>query len=802
MRLIESTTALAPETRAAAPKTRFRMRLRSWADMLAILAVGATLAALGYFPDLLPVAHCLLMCALLAGAWPSTNSRRFAVADYVAIALAFSYLIRLLVGGGALAIPRAGGLYTGAAMYGLARNAQHSRIFRSWVVAFAAFGTAVLAVLWIPRSYEWIQAVRAAGFADASALKVQLGSVFGWPLNEWATVTLLGIVFQLVGLCHLRRFSWTQNSPWIAALIATSSALLLTLSRGAYVALLVLAAGLAPAICCCRLPAKLRLRVGVVCVLAIALAAIGSDVVSGGAVRKTAGIRATEQQRRSTAGRFSVWSGAVESASGYRVFGTGLGTFAMHYVPYAGLGEGRSFVGRALNTLLTVWTEEGLVGLFLHVALLLAAVLPALSSAVRIRQGGPASTVLLAGVLALWARELTFSSIAENPLVMALYWLLIALLVGTTAPGPRAAGTIYRACLPALAFVSFAIAAGTVFWMTERQREAEVVAASAVQRISEKDPDQGILLSARADAIGPNIYYRSLSALSRALVAMPWFDPKRPFQIAPSSAGRQYLQEALRDYDQAIAANPSDDLFWHNRAWVRLSLGWDVGRVIPGLQRAVAIDGATAVYRVSLGLAYEQKGSMDQAVDQYAWALAGDPELVHSGFAGDLKSRAADKWERALALAADRLRRRDPRNSDTGVRARLGRIEIERGEYRRAEDILSSVTEAMPQFPRAWVNLARIRIQEGALRKAAECLSKATFLNDRDPLVWDLRSELARKGIGDDAEALEDRAAVLSEQPVSAHAQRVSRVYKTRAVVRDDVLPAGLLVYCSTSFPQ
>ena len=38
----------------------------------------------------------------------------------------------------------------------------------------------------------------------------------------------------------------------------------------------------------------------------------------------------------------------------------------------------------------------------------------------------------------------------------------------------------------------------------------------------------------------------------------------------------------------------------------------------------------------------------------------------------------------------------------------------------------------------------------------------------------------------------------ISDMSESAHATRVTRVYRTAAVPRDDILPMGLLEYCTT----
>jgi len=114
----------------------------------------------------------------------------------------------------------------------------------------------------------------------------------------------------------------------------------------------------------------------------------------------------------------------------------------MRFVPHAGLESGRPFVGRPLNTPLRFLIEEGMVGLSLHVALGML-VSGGAGRAIRRMEGARAcqTLVLLVGLWAFWLKEMTFSSLAENSLITALYWLLLGSLVSSArAPAARTAG--------------------------------------------------------------------------------------------------------------------------------------------------------------------------------------------------------------------------------------------------------------------------------------------------------------------------------------------------------------------------
>jgi tetratricopeptide (TPR) repeat protein len=301
----------------------------------------------------------------------------------------------------------------------------------------------------------------------------------------------------------------------------------------------------------------------------------------------------------------------------------------------------------------------------------------------------------------------------------------------------------------------------------------------------------------RAIAIRPAPYYLGLRALIRALDAMPAFDQRQAIQVINLPDQRHRLQDALRDLDRALAGNPDDDLFWHNRAWIRLSLGESPQEVMPDMRRAIEIDGGTPAYRVSLGFMFERQGKADDASEQYAAALAAAPDICDSEFARDLRTRSDTMWGQVVSKAIRTLQARDPHDQDVSTRARLARLQLEQGQTEQARTALLTVNTAMPQYPRAWSNMGRIYFASGQLDQAETSLQKAIFLDGSDPSAFLLLASIARANDNQDAsESFDNRAQMIAEHSVSPHAARVSRVYETNAVVGDDILPVGLLKYC------
>jgi len=241
-------------------------------------------------------------------------------------------------------------------------------------------------------------------------------------------------------------------------------------------------------------------------------------------------------------------------------------------------------------------------------------------------------------------------------------------------------------------------------------------------------------------------------------------------------------------------------MFLHNRAWIRVQLGQTPEAVAPDLLRATAIDGGSVCHRVSLGLLLEQQDRTSEASDQYAAVLAISPETSDSEFARDMRRRDARLWDLTLSKAIAILRSRDPGSQDIATSARLARLYFEQGQEESARAMLETVTNAVPQFPRAWANLGRVCFVGGDFDRAETNLRRAAFLDGGDPIVPMLLSRIAQaRGDEQVAAALRNRAFIASEQQWPPRALRVNRIYKTNAVVRDEVLPPGLLAYCMPS---
>lgn len=774
-----------------------RPKPAAWDSCVAVL-VCVEVFAVANVPALLPLADLLILLTLVAWSWLSLARGKLRAADAGALALCALQMVWLFRDGSGICIGPVAAAYRGIAVYWLLRTARRPGATARPIGVTVGVAAAMLSLFSIESVHGWVAAVLGAGFTDVMALKASMPSPLRGLVNEWATILLLCLVLQVAAIRIPAGWRSFSNILCVMAACVTASALFLTFSRGAYLALAFFLFGL---LCF----GVLRRSRRVLALAAMLTAGAGAGAVcmnglSAGSVAATAAMNSTEQQRRSSRGRLEVWSIAVQLAAAHPVLGAGPGRFGMRHLPKARLAEGRQFVGRPLNSGLTILIEEGIVGLALYLFVTASAGWAALRDVVRIRpcRAWPAAAVL-AGTGAFAVREAAFSSLIENRTVTILYWVLLGTAMASLKRRSRSGSGRPLTIPQRVALSALAVVAGFVFVREYRCNQAADFAARASLEINAGSFADAIPPADQVIAIDPSAYHFSVRALARAAAHMPRFAPDSPTPVAQSEQDRNELRAALADYSRAIEGNPDDDLFPHNRAWIRLALGEPLAAVRADIDRSMKINGAGVQYHVALGLIEEGSGDKPGAVHEYGAALSFAPEIANSQFATDLKARDPAMWRRCLAEAIARLRARSPEGQDVANQAAVARILMEQGDFYTARRMLDRVTAAMPQFSRAWANLGYLEITAGDSQSAELSLRKAAFLDGGFCPARMLLARVEREfGDEDEAARLEGMCGETGSPPMSQHARRLHLIYLvTGGTAGDDILPPGLLAYCT-----
>ncbi len=141
-----------------------------------------------------------------------------------------------------------------------------------------------------------------------------------------------------------------------------------------------------------------------------------------------------------TSGRYELIRGGVDLARERPLTGWGSGAFARAYLD-EGFGERSDAVAASHTIPLTVSAEQGIVGLAVYAALLVAALLRLLSGA----RGDPYRAVIAAGFAAVIVHTWLYAAFLEDPVTWTLLAVGTSLAAGRSTSGAR--GT--RAAVPA-----------------------------------------------------------------------------------------------------------------------------------------------------------------------------------------------------------------------------------------------------------------------------------------------------------------------------------------------------------------
>ena len=267
----------------------------------------------------------------------------------------------------------------------------------------------------------------------------------------------------------------------------------------------------------------------------------------------------------------------------------------------------------------------------------------------------------------------------------------------------------------------------------------------------------------------------------------------------------EHVKAAIASYRKALELNPVDDLFYHNLGWLYVFIK-DEKQAEFCFRQAIQIDSKIAVYHVSLGFLKEHEGKKDSDLIEYGRAVYQLPSLLDSPFFSKLKKRMPMESQQLVLNGTQILEKELQRSKNPIAAARLAKLYLFQGEKQRAISLLEQVTKELPSLSRPWLYLGDS--YQSCYRDSAmiQCYRKSAFL-DRFDIFPLLRLAQYYDQQNKNSDAIQYYRKVLHALPFqySEHARRVTRMYYSnrndeRGVVKDDLIPNGLLQYCSPIF--
>jgi tetratricopeptide (TPR) repeat protein len=261
---------------------------------------------------------------------------------------------------------------------------------------------------------------------------------------------------------------------------------------------------------------------------------------------------------------------------------------------------------------------------------------------------------------------------------------------------------------------------------------------------------------------------------------------------------KRHIITAVSSYQQALNLNPNDDCYYHNLGWLYHLLR-DEQKALDCFRRAVAIDPSNALYHISLGLFSEYSGRASEAYNEYAQAIRISPSILDSQFFRDLQTRSPTEADGIVTRNISYLESALSEKDDPILKGRLGKHYLHKQLIDKALKLLKQSSAELPSLSRVWFNLGYAYEQQGNETEMRRCYEKASLLDGSDFLPQLRLGELHYNQVSSRRMALiyYKRAVDNRVNLMSDHARRASRVYKNQSTVPDDVVPGGLLSYCT-----
>jgi tetratricopeptide (TPR) repeat protein len=617
----------------------------------------------------------------------------------------------------------------------------------AWLSAIIGVAGACLALSGIHQFWSGSRQLASVGLTDLVAFRAQLmHPIPGWVSGEALTVLLISFFSACAAAVYVWRASSLNGMAQRVALalvpaLLIGAALCLSQSRSIFwsaILFLLITSLFLTAYRVISLRLASLLFTGALATLIIVLAC--DAALYRGIFKAYAGVHVS--QVRSTQGRLVIWERSLDLVRHHRMWGVGSSNVALSLLSSADQEETSGFASRTFSLPIQILTEKGLIGFAVYSAFLFFAfwefhrgmrlhlqssVKPHSADATKQsstkRSGNRERDRLLsenadramkccfaAGLVAILIRELTYSSLLEHSLTLALFFALIACMCSTANPGNLKIKPIV---------IIMAIVVLFLQWPFSRYDSADANLKDFYSQV----------LSANFAAARKNI--------DEAIRLWPWnarYYAWRAYltsQELPSQCLRQSMQgssglsgdqkrlaeEAIKDYRHSLTLNSRDAVARHNLAWLEHLLGDDVSAETD-LQKSIEIDPDIAVFHLSYGMFLEEHKEAQEAQAQYESAIELKPSIVDSPFFVRYGNRTPAEADAIVKQCIEVLEARLGQTSDPILEARLGEIYLYMGSIERSAQFLNAAARQMPNLPLVWFNLGEVSESKKDLEQA------------------------------------------------------------------------------------
>ncbi len=643
-------------------------------------------------------------------------------------------------------------------------------------VLLALFTIAVLAIFYM---MIWMQ-----GFVRVLDFRFMINP-FGIPLNEWTTQFILFFPFSAIAIYRCREDKSFRFCFFCGGILLILP-MVLSFSRGIYLALGFMMIAISLFVIKFKLIPWKKVALTALVFSVISIAAILPARLS---FVSTLHGNKTISQQRSREGRIKLWKKALTIPGERLLTGVGAYNFSMRYVSEKDRTEDTAFTSQSANLFVLVFVEHGVAGLLIFIALFALGIMGFISRLKRPKVEKIELIFFSCSIAALILREMTFSSLMNNNLMILLCGLIIGLLSYPIQ------GYLQIKKLDYLILILLSLAFGFIYWHTFKIEKAKkhhcdciasyhagqwAEAQKSLRKAIEWNPQQAL-------------YYSDMALMSYQLLdTCPYFDKSALFIDRGDMDCYRYL-DIIQFYQSALQFNPADDGYHFNLGWIYWLMGDDEQALIH-FNEAIRIEPNFAIYHIGLGLLHEKLKHPISAVSEYLNAIRLSPDILDSPFYQGLSASYRISIENSIGNLIAEL---EQKGDSPIYHGRLAKLYLYQGRLNEAESLLVRLTTQVPNLSRPWLWLGIVHRQRRQFGAMIRCCQKSAFVNSHDYLpCWVMGQYYASVDDEQDADYCFLQVRKKIKEQYSEHYFRAQYIYRM-AGIKKDWIPNGLYEYIS-----
>lgn len=576
--------------------------------------------------------------------------------------------------------------------------------------------TGIVVCLSILSFYIYEQSVKDVGFVDTYPFRF-LFRPLGYITNVWSAVLI-----PLLGLASIGGYVTSEKRfwPWFFLLLLclTIFSILLSFSRGAYIALCVYVVFFFLFVNSNK--EKIKLLVSCVLIGGLIYGTYPSETMT------TLRMNKTVSQQQSNEGRMDATQIALDIFQQERnnMMGFGNGNYTLAIDKKANQDSNNSYTSYAPNFVTQLLIEQGLIGLLLYTVLIIGIIVKLW------RQRNDAVCIIAGGTLiAVFVKELTLSTLLSVPIITFLCYILLALLQRKKKEVTERLYfmDIWMTYMIYGIICLFYICFEYQYVRQERNNSYNLNSLSAFEK---GNYQKAIRLIEQTDRQVPYL-------INRGVLYMDCYsnDPQS-----------EYLRKAREALTEAKMLN-TDDIHIDYLLAKLLVLQGSYSQAYSEIRKMVNCFPDNSLYQFELSRLLYNTGKKREAAVHLENAIYLTPGILNM----DSVRKQAQADSGFYHLVVERLLDRYPNASDSPATfARYGYITYYNGHIQEAKKNLSYALSVLPNLFTPWFLLGKIYAEENKIEKADSCFRKHRLLVtgafnfqpiSSIPLERDLRTE-------------------------------------------------------------